>query len=347
MNETFNIDETVALRRGYANPEDNETIALLQEEIMRLEAELAARSDRPSAAVFEGVARAEDECDRFAAAEHAAHSRGEVERLTLELASRDETLALLLDQLGSLEETRTAERAEWDQLAGWVAELERRVEGQDEDAFRRLQASLANQQKEAEELRTKFEHHRRGWEVQRAVYEGKIARLQEGLAKSEARARAPEDNEGQNDLGSSRDIEETKALEAENLRLIAQQEMTERIAGENSAALHSSLCELQNERDELQRQLDHLRDERRREKLEHEATCAELRTRASQASLIQPSAPQIVKTPKESAAEMEPYLRIQALRQHLLEIHEQQEEERRQRKLMSRLSRLWSRTGPR
>ena len=106
--------------------------------------------------------------------------------MTGDLASREETVALLLDQLSLLEEARTADRAEWEQLAGWVAELEQRVEGQDEDALRRLQARLGDQQREAEELRTKLEQHRRGWEVQREVYEGTIARLQEGLAKAQA-----------------------------------------------------------------------------------------------------------------------------------------------------------------
>ena len=51
-------------------------------------------------------------------ASSAARSHREVERLTCELASREETVALLLDQLSLLEEARTADRAEWEQLAG-------------------------------------------------------------------------------------------------------------------------------------------------------------------------------------------------------------------------------------
>ncbi len=172
--ETCDIDEKVADGSGYADPEYLETIALLQEEIVRLEAELQARGDRPSEAAPQGVARAEDEFDRLNGSEHAVQSHPEVERLTGDLASREETVALLLDQLNSLEEARTAERAEWEQLSGWVAELERRVEGQDEDALGRLQTRLGDQQREAEELRTKLEQHRRGWDVQREVYDERL-----------------------------------------------------------------------------------------------------------------------------------------------------------------------------
>ena len=40
-------------------------------------------------------------------------------------------------------------------------------------------------------------------------------------------------------------------------------------------------------------------------------------------------------------------LRFQALRQHLLDIHQREDQERKQKQLIPRLSRLWSRTGPR
>ena len=44
---------------------------------------------------------------------------------------------------------------------------------------------------------------------------------------------------------------------------------------------------------------------------------------------------------------LEPDLRVRALRQHLLEIHQREEAERRERRLTHRLSKLWSRTSPR
>ncbi len=346
--EPFEIDETGADTGRHATPEYLETIALLQEEIVRLEQELQVRGDVPWETVSTGFASDDDEIDRSAAAESAAAAHGEVDRLTCELTSREETIALLLDQLSLLEEARTADRAGWEQLAGWVTELERRVEGQDEDALRRLQGRLEDQQREAEELRTKWEQHRHGWEVQRQVYEGKIAGLQEGLVQAQAFPRAVADDDGQADPGSDPSVEVVKALQEENLRLAARQEIAERTAAESSVALHSRLGEVQNERDATRRQLEQVQDERRLEKLEYEANFAALRTSHLQAALVQPETPQPAKTPEYNPQDTD--LRIRALRQHLMEIHEREEhevEERRQKSLTGRLSRLWSRTSPR
>jgi len=265
--DSFDIDQTVADGGGYSIAEYRETIALLQEEIARLEQELQLGTERPWETVSRGVASAEDEVTPSAASTSAtaAAAQGEVERLKCELASRDETVALLLDQLGLLEESNAASRAEWEQLTEWVAELEQRVEGQDEK---------------------------------------------------------------------------------ENRRLRGRQDIVERTAALDSDALHSRLSELQDERDALGRQLQQVQDERRREALEHEATLAELRTRLSQASLVRPKAPPPIQEPENHIRDSEPDLRIRALRQHLLEIHQREEEQRRQRSLTGRLSRLWSRTSP-
>jgi chromosome segregation ATPase len=340
---TFDIDDAYANEFRYGDPERVDTIALLQEEIVRLEAELQARGEGTPESVSIGVSSTENEFDRPSASEYAAPSHPEVERLRGDLATREETVAFLLDQLSLLEDARTADRAEWEQLAGWVAELEQRVEGQDEEALCRLQARLANEQRKAEELQKKLDLHHHAWEAQRAAYEGKLAQLQEGLEQAQALARAREDDD-QIHPGSGRCVDAVSAVQAENLRLAALREMEERTAGENSAALHSRLGELEKERDEALRQLEHVQDERRRERLEHEAVRAELRTLHARAVLVQP---QLVKAPEDRAREMEPYLRIQALREHLLEIHEQEAEERRKRSVTSRLSRLWSRTSPR
>ncbi|MFI5457479.1 MAG: hypothetical protein ACHRXM_18710 [Isosphaerales bacterium] len=345
--DSFAIDETVAGGDRYSIPEYLETIALLHEEVARLEQELQLRGDSSWETVSTGVASAEDEVMPSSASASAAASQGEVERLRCELANREETVALLLDQLSLLEEAKAANRSEWEQLTEWVAELEQRVEGQDEDALRRLQARLGDQQREAEELRTKSEQHRRGWEVQRQVYEKEIARLQARLAQAQASPPALGDDDGQADPGSGPDVQVVKALQEENLRLRARQDIVERTAAENSNALHSRLGEVQNERDERARQLEQVHDERRRERLEYETTVAELRTRLSEASLVQPEATLSVKQPECHVRDMEPDLRVRALRQHLLEIHQREEEDRRQRSLTGRLSRLWSRTGPR
>jgi hypothetical protein len=340
--DPFKIDETFADTGGSAIPEYLETIALLQAEIVRLEQELQVGGDAPWETASTGFGSTEDEFRRSAVSETAAAAHAEAQRLTCELASSEQTVALLLHELSSLEEARTADRAEWEKLTEWVTELEQRVEVQDEHALGRLQVRLGDQQREAEELRTNLEQHRRDSEVQRQVYEAKIARLQEGLAQAQAFPRAVEEDDGQS---SGSVIEVVKELREENLRLAARQEIAERTAAASSGALHTRLGEVQHERDEIRRQFEQVQDERRRERLEYEATLAECLVRRSQAARVQPAAPQDVEAPEDHP--LEPDLRIRALRHHLLEIHQREEEERRQRSLTARLSRLWSRTSPR
>ena len=142
--------------------------------------------------------------------------------------------------------------------------------------------------------------------------------------------------------GRGPDSEEIESLRAENLRL---RSAGEKRAGQRDAeVLHAHLGEAMAERDALRRQLERLLDERRREQLEHTATVAELQTQLSRASLAQPEAAQEASTISPARDEQ---LRFQALRQHLLEIHQREDHERKQKQLIPRLSRLWSRTGPR
>ena len=138
-----------------------EMIALLQEEVARLEQELRGRDERPPETSSDGAASDPEGTDAVAAAEEAAAARAEIERLESELAGREETIGLLLDQLSRVEEAHAANRAEWEQLAGWLAELEQRVEGQDGDALLGLQERLAAQQQQADESRRKAEQDRR------------------------------------------------------------------------------------------------------------------------------------------------------------------------------------------
>src|SRR5438270_8043476 len=89
-----------------------DTIDLLHEEIARLEAELLARDDAALHAVDAEPAGGDGDED--------GALRRRVEELTAELATRDETVALLLDQARLFEEAAWAQRAEWDQLHQWV-----------------------------------------------------------------------------------------------------------------------------------------------------------------------------------------------------------------------------------
>ena len=140
----------------------------------------------------------------------------------------------------------------------------------------------------------------------------------------------------------------SKPCEQENLRLRA----AARNGGANCRREFRAPCargwaKIQNERDELRRQLA---ANPRRTKA-GAARVRGNRCRAADQALAGLSgsargtaARRKARTSREA---LESELRIRALRQHLLEIHEREETERRERSLTHRLSRLWSRTSPR
>jgi hypothetical protein len=325
-----------------------ETIALLQEEVVRLEQELQLHGGI-SALGSSLRGAASDQCIEDAGTvERDAETHAEITRLKAELEKRDETVNLLLEQVGLVEESRAASRSEWEQLAGWVAQLEERVAGQDEGALRELEGRLAAQERESEDLRAKNEQHRRAWELERQVYERELARLQQGIAQ--AKGPAGKAKHGDADGASpprGAPPEKLRALEDENLRLRVQKESVEKTAAENVAALSFKLAKARETREELARQLEQVRDEQRRERLEYETTLAELRTRASHTSLANGESGPAQERSLEQTGALDSDLRVRALRQHLLEIHEREEEVRRENSLASRLSRLWNRTAPR
>lgn len=315
-----------------------ETITLLQEEVARLEQELSRHDRGPSGPSTDGEALDPVRSDADVDAEQAASARAEVARLEADLAAREETIDLLMDHLGRVEEAQAAGQAEWEQLSGWLTELERRVEGQDGDDLQQLEERLAAEQRRADESRKRAEQERRDAEAQRRTFEEEIARLRAALSGN----RPADDQDEATQAPTSVEIE---SLRAENLRLRA---ACEEQAGRSvSESLDARLTETIQERDELRRQLERLQDERRREDLEHAATVAELQARLSRASLARPEPSGELEEPTPISPARDEQLRFQALRQHLIEIHEREEQERKQKQLIPRLSRLWSRTGPR
>ena len=111
-----------------------ETIVILQDEVARLEQELQLHQEGHRETTSTAEAGLHDEATLVSARENVAGDPGEVERFKAELASRDETIRLLMDELVRVEEAQEATRAEWEQLSAWVAELEHRVEGHDAGA---------------------------------------------------------------------------------------------------------------------------------------------------------------------------------------------------------------------
>jgi hypothetical protein len=326
-----------------------ETIAILQDEVARLEQELQLNDHRQRETPSIDEASLHDEAAERSDREHIAAERAENERFQAELVSRDETIRLLMDELIRVEEAQAATRAEWEQLDAWVAELEHRVEGHDEIGIRELENRLAVEQSKVDSLQAKSERDRRAAEAQRQIYKAEIARLRETLDEVANSAKIPGCLDGRVTEGSGPDANALEVLQAENLRLrAAWQELVERTSSvDRSQSLEVKLAETLNEQDQLRRQLEQVQDERKREHLEHQANVAELQSQLSQASLIQSAAPPQEKSPEGITPGQEIELRLRALRQHLLETDQLEKEERRQKRLVSRLSRLWSRTGPR
>jgi DNA repair exonuclease SbcCD ATPase subunit len=326
-----------------------ETIAILQDEVARLEQELQLHEERQRETTSNDEASFRDEAEAASALENVAGEPEEVERLQAELVSREETIRLLLDELSRVEEAQAATQAEWEHLAGWVAELEHRVEGQDADALYQLENRLAAQQQKVDALQVKSEQDRRAWEAKRQIYQAEIARLQGTLEQVTNSPAARGAHDGRVTPGPGPDANVVEALQAENLRLrAAWQELVERAsAADRSESLDAKLAETLNEQHQLRRQLEQIQDERKRERLENEANVAELQARLSQASLIQPAGPPSEKGPEGISADQDIQLRFRALRQHLVECDQREKEERGQKHLISRLSRLWGRTGPR
>jgi len=260
----------------------------------------------------EAVPEAREEPQAGPAGEVAEARIGELTDL---LAERDETIGLLCDQLAALEEAGAARSAEWEQMDRWVRELEEKIDreatpSQDPDeGFRQANA-----------LRERLEGRERAWEAESARLEQEIAGLRSRLAEAPSLA---------GDHARA-------ALESENHRL---RDECRRLAGFEAAAAEATA--LRERWQELQEQLEQARyalllanDELRRERFECEAELVTLRASLASAKASRPAEPAVDE-------------RIMALRHHLREVHEREEQERAERQIYKRLSRLWRRPASR
>ncbi len=308
-----------------------ETIALLQDEIARLEGELLAHEETGASAANSDRTRADaGEPDELP-------NQQELDRLGAELAVRDETINLLLDQLRLVEEAESASRLEWQQLTEWVAEVEQRIERQDGAATQKFAQELDAQRSQAEESRLQLNLERQAWNDQRRGFEHEIQRLQSLLARSAQEVAAPGD-------GAALAILES---ENERLRQLCRQhdETIKSEAQSRCEAMEMARRELE----EVRRERDLMQDERVRERREFEIAIASLRSQASRAAVsAQPGEGRAARP--EASSEVHPALeadiRIREFRQHLKEIHCHEAEARNRNRLTARLSRLWTRTGP-
>jgi hypothetical protein len=320
-----------------------ETIALLHNEVERLEQELQLRDESQRETTSPDRGTSQGDTEAASAVENGAASAFELERLQGELVSRDETIRLLLAELSRVEDAQEAARTEWEQLAAWVDEMEHRVEGQQGETRHDLANRLAAQEQKAESLEVKSERDRRDWEAQRQIYQVEIARLQSALEHaSTAEILAGQTRQVSDDRGP--DENTVEALRAENLRLrAAWEELVERTAAaDRSESLEAKLAETLHEKHQLHHQFELIEEQSKRERLEHEVIVAELQARLSEASLTHMQAPPPENIPQEISPALEVDLKIRALRHQLV----RENEERRQKSLVSRLSRLLSRAGP-
>jgi uncharacterized small protein (DUF1192 family) len=304
-----------------------DTIALLQDEIARLEAELAARD--AANVVQEQSAWVDTTPTPSGSGDEALAQR--VKELSAELATRDETIELLLDQMRLIEEASLAQRSEWEQLYQWVDEVERRVDSQgthDES----LQAEVRAERARSDSLKQAAEASRRELEAQKKGLERELDHLR-----------------GQLSLGPDRGGVDV-ALAEENRRLRASCASLERAAAaaEDVAKLKDSFATTKAGLAHAKAELERLEDDRNRERKEYEAQLATLRSQIARESVQRGPEPAAA---DPSAAARPPALeadeRIRAFRQHLQELHKNEEAERAARRgVATRLSRLWRRTGP-
>ena len=308
-----------------------ETIALLQDEIARLEEELLAHEEISPSSAHTDRSRADPgDLDELP-------NRQELDRLGAELAARDETINLLLDQLRLVEEAESASRVEWEQLTQWVAEVEQRIERQDGAGTERLALELDAHRKQAEECRLQLDLERTAWNDQRRGLENEIQRLQSLLARA-----------AQEDAASS-DSAALAILESENQRLRQLCHDHDETIKSEVRSQREAMEMARRECEEVRRERDLVQDERDRERREYEIAVASLRSQVSRAALTArenkgPATGSDASSDVPSALEAD--IRIREFRQHLKEIHCHEAEARNRNRLGARLSRLWARTGP-
>lgn len=296
-----------------------DTVALLQEEIARLEEELRLREEAAAGVPSPSGERGVDE-------EAEGRRREAAARAASELAERDETIGLLLEQVQRLEAAEAAGRAEWEQLHEWLREVERRVEGHDgrgEDLAR----ALDDERRRHDATRREADVQRRSWETSRRAAEDEAEQLRGRLAELATR-----------DAAGPGAAAALAALEDENRRL---RQARDELARQAAAAAEALRAELDAARDrvaELERRVRHAEDEAEARRREHEAELAAARVDQARAALDRPARP--------ADGELSPDERIRALRLHLREIHERERQRREQGTLSARLGRLWRRTGP-
>jgi chromosome segregation ATPase len=265
----------------------------------------------------------------------------EIARLEEELRLRDETIALLLEEIRLAEEAEAAGRAEWEQLNQWIGQVEQRVDSREEQDSH-LAQELAAERRKADELRLATETERRASEKKGKSLEEEVERLRSKLLTVAKQT----DSNAEVALA---------ALENENRRLRrACDDLTRAAASAGEVQpVKAELASARTKLDAAEVTLRGLEDDIARERKEHEAALAALRSqmareplqrREGSADSAAASAPG--PAPARDLSLVTADERMMAFRQHLQEVHQREVEERSQKRISARISRLWNRTGP-
>ena len=138
-------------------------------------------------------------------------------------------------------------------------------------------------------------------------------------------------------------------LECENQRLRQLCHDLEATVKSETRSLRDAVEAGRRELEEVRKERDCVQDERDRERREYEIAIASLRSQSSRAALRAYESEAHVTRPETTdtvSSALEADLRIREFRQHLKEIHNHEAEARSHNRLGARLSRLWTRTGP-
>jgi hypothetical protein len=119
-------------------------------------------------------------------------------------------------------------------------------------------------------------------------------------------------------------------------------------------ATRVQLAAARSQAEEAQAKARSLEDNLERQRIEHEAALAALRSqlaretlqRHEEAPLVGEAKPKEGETKPQDLTPISAEERMSAFRQHLQEVHQREIDENSQKRLSARLSRLWNRTGP-
>jgi chromosome segregation ATPase len=324
-----------------------DTVALLQEEIARLEEELRLR-DELGASGAGGPGAADPVGERAIA--------GRVDELTAELAKRDETIALMYEQIRLLEEGETATRAESAQIEGWLRSVDTSGDATLPEA-RDYLGELEDLRRGAEMHQREADEQRKLWESQRRSLELEIEQLRSNLDKAAQQVKA----------AAQQAKAATEKAQTVDPSVVAVMERENQILRETCAELNRSKLGLSTEMESIREEMNSLRSQlfetegelcrvleaHEKERQEYEAALASLKSEGARGhSPVRPN-PLADAVQDPSAAEGgDPYSnmsaeeRMYAFRKHLQEVHQREVEEQRNKRLTVRLARLLSRSNP-